>query len=110
MISLTNRQVAIASVALTAAIEGVTCLLRFGLGLQAADEMSWMGRVTFGFRIHHGMIGAVLVIASLIMMKRRPEWTRLVLVLGIALAASDAVHHLLVLWPVTGHHGFDLHY
>ncbi len=110
MRTLTGGQVALASAALAAAIEGVTCLLRFGLGLKASTEMSWMGGLTFGFRVHHGMAGIALVIAALALMKRWPDWMRLVLVVGIALVASDAVHHLLVLWPVTGHHGFDLFY
>ena len=48
----------------------------------------------------------------------RNQWSRAgglavvltLIVIGIALALSDAVHHFLVLWPIVGSPQFDLVY
>ncbi len=93
--------------ALTVAIELVTCLFRFGLHLQSTHDTSWLRGVTFGLRIHHGYIGLMLIVVALFL---RPSWRRWLLILGCALVLSDLAHHFLVLWPITGHSDFDLVY
>ena len=94
--------------ALAGIIEGVTCLFRFGLGLQATRDTGWMAVLTFGYRIHHGYIGVVLVIPALLLSEGRVR--HLLLLLGIGLLVSDAIHHFLVLWPITGSPEFDIRY
>jgi len=111
---LTGRQTAALAAALTVLIEGVTCILRFGFRLESTKHTaSTIGRLTFGLRIHHGYVGLLVAVAALVAMKCRPEWSawaRIALAVGIALVASDAIHHFLVLWPVTGSPHFDLVY
>ena len=111
---LTNRTLAALAAVLAALIEGITCLLRFGLGLESTrDTASTVGRLTFGIRIHHGYVGLLIVVAAVIVMRRRPGWSawaRLAIAVGIALVASDLIHHFLVLWPVTGSPQFHLVY
>jgi hypothetical protein len=93
---------------LAAAIEVVTCLLRFGLHLEAARDTSALGGLTFGLRIHHGYVGLALMILGLVL--ARGILLRWILIAGGALVVSDLVHHFLVLWPVTGSPQFDLFY
>ncbi|HNW35602.1 MAG TPA: hypothetical protein PKM25_11760 [Candidatus Ozemobacteraceae bacterium] len=95
--------------ALAALIEAVTAFFRFGLGMQAArDTASSISRFTFGMRIHHGMIGLVLLLCAAFLTDT--AWKRRLAILGSALAFSDAVHHFVVLWAVTGSPEFDLFY
>lgn len=95
--------------ALAALIETVTAFFRFGLGIQATrDTASGIGRFTFGVRIHHGMIGLVLLLCTAFPVDT--VWKRRLAVIGGALAVSDAVHHFVVLWAVTGSPELDLFY
>jgi hypothetical protein len=94
---------------LAAAIEAVTAALRFGFGLEAArDTAASVGRLTFGYRIHHGLIGLLILLVSAFV--RDPVWKRHLAVLGGALALSDVIHHFVILWAVTGSPQFDLVY
>jgi hypothetical protein len=105
----TPRPVAVPALALAAAIELVTLAARFGLRLQSTRDTAWLARFTFGLRIHHGYIGALLVLAAhALPVSARARWIGLVL--GWALVVSDAVHHLIVLWWFTGSPQFDLFY
>lgn len=92
--------------ALAFIIEALTCFNRFVLGLRARDHVELLTMPTFGLRVHHGYLGlACLLIWGLGPLVRRPQrapWRPALLLLGIGLALSDAVHHLLVLWPLTG--------
>jgi hypothetical protein len=91
-------------------IEGVTCLARFGLGLESTrDTASLLAPLTGGWRIHHGMVGAVLLPVFWLARREWP-WRRRLLILAWALFLSDVVHHWLVLWPITGSPQFDLRY
>jgi len=90
-------------------MELFTVWLRFGLGLQATRDTSIMGALTCGIRIHHGYVG-VLVILFAHVFARPAGLCNFLLMVGIALVVSDAVHHLLVLWPITGSPQFDLMY
>lgn len=91
-----------------AVIEGVTLAARFGAGLQSTRDTAFLAKLTFGVRIHHGYLGALLLLAlPLARGKSARGW---MIVLGLGLLVSDLVHHFLVLWPVTGSPQFDLFY
>lgn len=108
---LSVRQVLLYSAALTVLIEAVTVLFRFGLHLESTrDTASIVGRLTGGIRIHHGYIGLLAVVIAAAVLRRRPVLGRWLLVVGVALVASDLVHHFLVLWPVVSSPQFDLVY
>ncbi len=87
-------------------IEAVTCFNRFALGLRAADHLDLLTWATFGVRAHHGYFGlaclAVWAATSLMRRFRAGLWRSAFLTVGIGLALSDAVHHFVVLWPITG--------
>jgi hypothetical protein len=106
-----SRSVASAIVAcllLVATIELLTCLLRFGLHLEATRDTGALGALTFGLRIHHSYVGVVLMILGLLL--ARGIVLRWLLIVGGALVVSDLVHHFLVLWLATGSPQFDLFY
>ena len=99
------------SILLTVLIEGVTVYFRFVAGMESTRETaSTLGRLTGGLRIHHGYLGGLAILFSAAALRRRPALARWVLVVGIALVASDLVHHFLVLWPIVGSPQFDLVY
>lgn len=102
------------TLALTALFEAVTVLFRFGFKLESTrDTARLVARWTRGIRIHHGYWGVPLALIGLaILALAGPGTTAAVwlVVLGLALIKSDLIHHFLVLWPVTGSHGFDLVY
>ncbi len=87
-------------VLLTALFEAVTLCGRFVFGLQSTRDTRCLARWTGGLRIHHGYVGVVLCLV--------PEPA--CFCVGAALVLSDLAHHFLVLWPITGHHAFDLTY
>ncbi len=94
---------------LTVLFEVVTYGLRFGLGRESRRDFAFVGRLTFGWRVHHGYIGlGMVLLASLWPLAPFVQlWgTRI----GWALFWSDAVHHFGVLWPITGSPEFDLRY
>lgn len=102
------------TLALTIVFELVTILFRFGFKLKATrDTARYVARWSRGLRIHHGYWGVPLSIVGLSLLFLLPSaaqpaaWA---LVLGLALIKSDLIHHFLVLWPITGHHEFDLVY
>lgn len=97
------------TLAIAALLEAATAFLRFGLGLEATrDTASTVGRLTFGIRIHHGMIGLALLLAAAVV--NEETWKRRLAVFGGALALSDLVHHFVILWAATGSPQFDLLY
>jgi hypothetical protein len=86
-------------------------LLHFGLDLQSTrDTASTIGWLTGGIRIHHGCCGLMLLVVALMVLKRFPRFGGLLVIVGLALIFSDAIHHFLVLWPITGSPQFDLVY
>lgn len=96
---------------ITLAIELVCVVLRFGFGKESTTATaSTIGRLTFGVRIHHGYIGLVMLPLALLCVDRWPRLGRWMFVIGMALFLSDAIHHFLVLWPITGSPDFDLVY
>ena len=94
---------------MTVAIEAFTCILRFGSGLESTKDTAAIGSFTFGIRIHHGYIGALLLAAGWFMPAHH-RWRPWMLRVGAPLFLSDMIHHFLVLWPITGHPHFDLVY
>lgn len=111
MKKLTGREVLLCSALLAAAIEVVTVVLRFGFRLEATrDTASTLGVLTAGVRVHHGYIGAALILVSLLRVRMGPALCRWILVLGAALLCSDIIHHFAVLWPIVGSPEFHLLY
>ena len=59
--------------------------------------------------MHHGYLGLGVGLAALLLPVPAPfrAWTFWI---GIALVASDLIHHFLVLWPLTGSPEFHIVY
>jgi hypothetical protein len=96
---------------LAVALELLTLVLRFGLQLESTrDTASTIGRLTFGVRIHHGYCGAVLILVAWGLSQTHRRLSQAGYLWGWALLISDAVHHFLVLWPITGSPQFDFFY
>mmetsp|Transcript_17682 Transcript_17682/g.33533 ORF Transcript_17682/g.33533 Transcript_17682/m.33533 type:complete len:193 (-) Transcript_17682:8-586(-) len=103
----------------TALFEGVTCFMRFGLGLQSTRDTSSLAKYTGGLRIHHGYLGIVLATVSYLWCQDRSTtgsssssnhihlW---MFPVGCALIISDLIHHFIVLYATTGDPQFDLVY
>ena len=101
------------TVALTLLFEGITCFLRFAGGYQSTRDTSALARYTLGLRIHHGYLGIVMAATSYCCCRHhhhRPALYLWCYPIGLALIASDLIHHFLVLWPITGDPQFDLVY
>ncbi len=101
-------QALLLGLALAALIEAVTCLFRFGLGLQSTRDTAWLARFTFGYRIHHGYIGALLLLGAVL--PGPGAWRNMLVAVGVGLVVSDLVHHFIVLWGVTGSPEFHIRY
>lgn len=107
--ALTGWEALAGGVGLGVVVEGVTAFFRFGLQLESTRDTSWLAALTFGVRIHHGYVGALLL--ALAALPTWPRWAQRALILGgVALTLSDLAHHFLVLWPITGSPQFDLTY
>ncbi|MEM9365076.1 MAG: hypothetical protein AAGD07_03700 [Planctomycetota bacterium] len=104
-------QTMLAALVATLLLEVITLVARYGLRLDSTrDTASTIGRLTFGLRIHHGYVGAALLLAAYGLSQTHPRGSRLVFIAGASLLASDAVHHFLILWPIEGTPQFDLWY
>lgn len=96
---------------LTAVMELVTCLFRFGFKMQSTRDTKFIAKLTFGIRIHHGYIGILLVIIALLFLRKKtPTWFWASIIVGLSLFLSDIIHHFLVLWPITNSPEFHLVY
>jgi len=94
---------------LTVAIEAVTAFLHFVLNLHANQDTTWLARYTYGYRIHHGYVGLLLVVVAMLLSPEsflRPWLKRI----GIAMIASDLIHHFVVLWLTQGDPEFTIVY
>ena len=106
---LSTGEVMLLTLFLSVILESITAFLRFGLGVRADKTAPFIKRLTFGIRVHHGYIGALLLFAAWIV--REPVYIHnFALILGGSLAISDFIHHVLVLWPITGSPQFHLKY
>lgn len=102
-------QMIIRCLVLAAMIEGVTIVFRFGFGWEAAKIVPLLvGPLTGGLRIHHAYVGLAATALAAALWRCRPSAARWLLVIGMALALSDAVHHFLVLWPLVGSPEFHI--
>lgn len=99
--------------------ELITVALRFGLGWRSPERTRPLGRLTRGWRIHHGYPGLLLIpAAALPGMALHPGadpaqfwWVGpALLAIGLMLAVSDVIHHALVLPRFAGSHEFELTY
>ncbi|MCR9217572.1 MAG: hypothetical protein NXI14_10260 [bacterium] len=89
-------------------LELFTIYLRFGRRMTAPETTAWLGRMTRGYRVHHGYHGFTLIPAGMLIFPGAVgEWLAIA---GIALLLSDAIHHFIVLKWVTGHHEFWVKY
>ena len=107
--SLSTSALWLWTLAATAAIELPTIFLRFGLGLESTKNTGFIGKLTFGIRIHHGYVGALMVLIALFT-TLPPAYRNALLIIGGGMFLSDMIHHFLVLWPITGSPHFDLVY
>ncbi len=93
-----------------AVVEIPTALARFGLGLESTrDTAGTVGKLTLGLRIHHGYVGILLLLAGW-WLSSSSRYREGLLILGGALTLSDAFHHFVLLWLVTGSPQFDFFY
>ena len=89
-------------------LELLTIYLRFGRRMTAPEKTAWRGRMTRGYRVHHGYHGFTLIPAGMLIFPGAAgEWLAIA---GSALLLSDAIHHFIVLKWVTGHHEFWVKY
>lgn len=100
-----TRQVLIAGLAFGVVLEAATAVARFGFGLRSTQDTGFLAGLTFGLRVHHGYVGAVLLLAAPLV--RRAAVRRWLVVVGLALVSSDLLHHFAVLWPLTGSPQWD---
>jgi hypothetical protein len=101
----------------TLALEGLTLAIRYGLGISARrfysgglGQYPWLKktgcflrRVTFGYRIHHGYVGAAMWVVGVTILNP------MVANVGAILFWSDVLHHTLLLL-FTGDSEFDITY
>lgn len=91
----------------TISIELVTLFARFVTKLSSKKEIiKLMKKHNFKyiFHFHHGILGIILTFISIYF------GMQLLLDAGLSLIFSDAIHHLLILWPIVGHPEFHLIY
>ncbi len=92
---------------ITLAVEIITLAGRFLLGVKIFDDTPGKLReLTFGYRLHHSYLGLAGLFAGMVFSGFAPAWVGWLYIGGIALLASDLIHHFCVLWPLTGHHEF----
>jgi hypothetical protein len=115
--ALSSGTVALLAAGLTAIIELVTVVLRFGFGLQSHTSTSWMAPLTLGLRIHHGYYGILMLLVAARLsspksacVRKRAALRNALVIVGAALFLSDMIHHFLVLWPITGSPEFYIRY
>ncbi len=89
-------------------LEALTIYLRFGRNMKSPERTAWIGRMTRGYRVHHGYHGFTCIPLGMIVFPGAiGEW---LVIAGLALLLSDAIHHFIVLKLTTGHHEFWLKY
>ena len=92
---------------LTLIIELITIFFRFVLKTSSKKNIHKIllrFNLKYFIHFHHGFLGIFLLIISLFVT------SPYLLIFSLALILSDAIHHLLVLWPITGNPEFHLIY
>jgi len=96
---------------LTVVIELITLIGRFCLNLQSTRDTAFLSKYTFGIRIHHAYLGALLCIAAYCFRAslgaRLREYAYIV---GLSMFFSDIIHHFVFLWLIVGDPEFHLTY
>ena len=106
-----NSSLWVRIVVLTMAIELLTVGLRFGFRLESTrDTASTIGLITNGLRVHHGYCGILLLVTAWGISQTHRKLASISCLAGWPLLFSDAIHHFLVLWPITGSPHFDFFY
>ena len=97
--------------------EVFTLILRFYFDLESTRDTTLIGIFTGGIRLHHGYIGALLMLVAFFYLRRAGNLSSTtftsmhwLLAFGVGLITSDVIHHFLVLWTMTGDPQFDLVY
>jgi hypothetical protein len=88
--------------------EAVTVILRFGFSMKSEATTSGLAQFTFGYRIHHGYVGLLFLVLSLLVFNRTVR--NLLIIFGVGLFLSDLIHHFLVLKLLTGSDEFTIRY
>ena len=96
--------------AMTAVMELAAIIARFGLNLQSTRDTAGLAALTFGYRIHHGYVGVLILIILFLAPRLAGKYRKVVMAFAVALVASDLIHHFIVLWIFTGDPQFDLTY
>jgi hypothetical protein len=105
----TNTGYIISILVCAAVFELATCVGRFGLKISFKEKEAAIKKLTFGIRIHHSHVGiAIILIASVVPLFSfvKASWLALLGVIGWGLLLSDAIHHFLVLYLITGNTEF----
>ena len=100
----------IKAIIVTILIESVTVIGRFCFNFQSQKNTAFMAKYTFGYRIHHGYIGLLLIIIYLIFAKTSWKYIDWVFIIGFALLFSDLIHHFIVLKLTKGSPEFFIKY
>jgi len=95
---------------LTIAFEAVTLALRLGMGMESHVATAGLAAFTMGLRFHHGYLGLLALVAAAWARRKHPEHAERLSAVGVGLVLSDAVHHFVVLWALTGAPSFDFAY
>lgn len=92
-----------------ALFEAITCLFRFGFGLESTRDTAALAQLTMNIRLHHGYFG-LLCLLLLVVQKNNNKTRPWLIIAGITFFLSDLVHHGLILPVFTGSTGFDFFY
>jgi len=101
---LEPRAVLVRGAVLTVLMEGVTLLVRFGLGLSAAEYIERSDPPLL-LQIHH-LFWAVPLLAVAALRRFRGRAAQWLLAAALACVASDLLHHLVFLPLLTGETGW----
>ena len=98
--NLSGKKAFVIGVLFALVFEGISCLFRFGFGLESTRDTAFMAPLTFGIRIHHGYMGLLLFLP--LSFRKRREWVNLGVIIGTGLLLSDLIHHFIILWLFIG--------
>ena len=106
-----SKAILIHALWVTAGIEALCLVLRYGMSLKSSETTAGtIGWITGGIRVHHGYVGLIMLIVIAVLPHWRGGLRDWLIILAIALFASDIIHHFGVLWIVEGDPHFDLMY
>lgn len=96
---------------LTVLFEAVTLVFRFGLGLRSAEATrSTVGRITRGYRLHHGYLVLPLGLLGGALWAFSGWLGGVAVAVGLSMLLSDLLHHFVFLKALTGSPEWDWKY